>query len=164
MTQQWVDPEKPRTVTLGLVLRQSTVNALLEHCRRAVPEEACGLIVARDGDGATRFVPIRNAHPEPRHHWRMDAEEYRATLEDLRVTGERLIAVCHSHPAGPPHLSAQDRAAALDPALHYVLVYFGEGVWETSVTSWRVVGGEAVGEGVQVTREEPLQIKDKSAR
>lgn len=144
MTQQWVEPPKHPTVqAINLVLQQSTVDDMIAHCQREVPKEACGLIVARDGDGGTRYLPTINAAVTPEHHWRMDGQEYVQRLQECAASGERIVAICHSHPSGPPQPSLQDRAAALDPHVHYVLVSFGKEVHDVCVTSWCIVGGEA---------------------
>lgn len=137
-------------VPVSFVLSSATLGDVIDYCRGEHPREACGLLVARDGDGPTRFVPVVNNHREPLHHWRMDDQSYGDALRTAQERGERLIGIVHSHPAGPPQLSAQDTAAALDPTVHYVLVSFDEGLTEVTVTSWRVVGGQAFAEGMVI--------------
>jgi proteasome lid subunit RPN8/RPN11 len=76
--------------------------ALVEHARAEEPNEACGLIVLRDGR-AERFVPGRNAAASPyRFELEVDPEVW--FLEDEGYE----LAVFHSHPASPARPSRTD--------------------------------------------------------
>jgi [CysO sulfur-carrier protein]-S-L-cysteine hydrolase len=76
--------------------------ALEEHARAAQPNEACGVIVLRDGR-AERFVPGRNAAASPyRFELEVDPEVW--FLEDDGYE----LAVFHSHPSSPARPSRTD--------------------------------------------------------
>jgi proteasome lid subunit RPN8/RPN11 len=76
--------------------------ALEEHARAEEPNEACGLIVLRDGS-AERFVPGRNAAASPyRFELEVDPEVW--FLEDEGYQ----LAVFHSHPSSPARPSRTD--------------------------------------------------------
>jgi proteasome lid subunit RPN8/RPN11 len=76
--------------------------ALEEHARAEEPNEACGLIVLRDGR-AERFVPGRNAAASPyRFELEVDPEVW--FLEDDGYE----LAVFHSHPSSPARPSRTD--------------------------------------------------------
>jgi len=76
--------------------------ALEEHARAEEPNEACGLIVLRDGH-AERFVPGRNAAASPyRFELEVDPEVW--FLEDDGYE----LAVFHSHPSSPARPSRTD--------------------------------------------------------
>jgi proteasome lid subunit RPN8/RPN11 len=76
--------------------------ALEEHARAEDPNEACGLIVLRDGR-AERYVPGRNAASSPyRFELEVDPEVW--FLEDDGYE----LAVFHSHPASPARPSRTD--------------------------------------------------------
>ena len=78
--------------------------ALEEHARAEDPNEACGLVVLRDGR-AERYVPGRNAASSPyRFELEVDPEVW--FLED---DGYQL-AVFHSHPETEPKPSRTDLA------------------------------------------------------
>jgi proteasome lid subunit RPN8/RPN11 len=76
--------------------------ALEEHARAEEPNEACGVIVLRDGR-AERFVPGRNAAASPyRFELEVDPEVW--FLEDDGYE----LAVFHSHPSSPARPSRTD--------------------------------------------------------
>jgi proteasome lid subunit RPN8/RPN11 len=76
--------------------------ALEEHARAEAPNEACGLIVLRDGR-AERFVPGRNAAESP-YRFELDVDPDVWFLEDDGYE----LAVFHSHPSSPARPSRTD--------------------------------------------------------
>jgi proteasome lid subunit RPN8/RPN11 len=85
------------------VVIPAQVRAELEdHARAEDPNEACGLVVLRDGR-AERYVPGRNAASSPyRFELEVDPEVW--FLEDDGYE----LAVFHSHPASPARPSRTD--------------------------------------------------------
>lgn len=69
--------------------------------------EVCGLIGARDGVAVTHY-PIANIAPDADHSYHMDPAAQIAAFRTMRLHGETLAAIYHSHPAGPPIPSARD--------------------------------------------------------
>jgi [CysO sulfur-carrier protein]-S-L-cysteine hydrolase len=85
-----------------VVIPAEVREALVEHARTEEPNEACGLIVLRDGR-AERFVPGRNAAASPyRFELEVDPEVW--FLEDDGYE----LAVFHSHPSSPARPSRTD--------------------------------------------------------
>jgi proteasome lid subunit RPN8/RPN11 len=76
--------------------------ALADHARAEEPNEACGLIVLRDGR-AERFVPGRNAAASP-YRFELDVDPEVWFLEDDGYE----LAVFHSHPSSPARPSRTD--------------------------------------------------------
>ena len=76
--------------------------ALEEHARAEVPNEACGLVVLRDG-AAERYLPARNAAASP-YRFELETEPENWFLEDDGYE----LAVFHSHPASPAKPSRTD--------------------------------------------------------
>ncbi len=71
-------------------------DAMVEHCLRQAPLEACGIL-----GGAGRVVasifPLRNElNDEARY--RADPHELIAAVQALRGRGEEILALYHSHP------------------------------------------------------------------
>jgi proteasome lid subunit RPN8/RPN11 len=76
--------------------------ALQEHARSEEPNEACGLVLLRDGR-AERYIAGRNAAQSPyRFELEVDPEEW--FLEDDGYE----LAVFHSHVSSPPRPSRTD--------------------------------------------------------
>jgi len=90
------------------------------HARTVYPMEACGLLVGRDAT-ATRFVPTPNILSSPTAY-EIDPAALASTFRSLRESGEQLIAIMHSHPAGPAHPSQQDLERAYYPDVIHIIV------------------------------------------
>ena len=69
--------------------------------------EICGLIGARDG-AAVAHYPITNIAPDTARRYHMDPAAQIAAFRAMRLRGESLAAIYHSHPAGLPLPSPRD--------------------------------------------------------
>ena len=76
--------------------------AMAEHARDESPNEACGLIVVKDGV-AERYVAGRNAAESP-YRFELDVPPETWFLEDEGFE----LAVFHSHLSSPPRPSRTD--------------------------------------------------------
>jgi proteasome lid subunit RPN8/RPN11 len=76
--------------------------ALAEHAREESPNEACGLLVLRDGV-AERYERGRNAAASP-YRFELEIDPELWFLEDDGYE----LAVCHSHLSAPPRPSRTD--------------------------------------------------------
>jgi proteasome lid subunit RPN8/RPN11 len=77
-------------------------DALAAHAEAEAPNEACGLVVVKDGV-AERYVPGRNAAASP-YRFELDVEPDTWFLEDDGYE----LAVFHSHLSSPPRPSRTD--------------------------------------------------------
>jgi proteasome lid subunit RPN8/RPN11 len=110
------------------------------HLRRCLPEEGCGFLVGR-GETASRFVPAPNSLGS-RMAWAVRPGFLFDLSRELRLTGESLLGICHSHPAGDARLSEDDiEAAAGHPDAFHVVVSFRSEAPE--IRAWRILDGEA---------------------
>ena len=75
---------------------------LTAHAEAEAPNEACGLLVLRDGV-AERYVPARNAAASP-YRFELDVDPEVWFLEDDGYE----LAVFHSHPSSPARPSRTD--------------------------------------------------------
>ena len=110
-----------------LRLPRKVLEDLLAHAREGVPQEVCGLLAGRaEGDARVveRAFRIRNAHERPVGEYLLDPQEQLRTIlhveDDL---GLEVVGFYHSHPVGPPHFSATDKARASWPGVSYFLVW-----------------------------------------
>ena len=85
-----------------MVIPRDVRRALLEHAQAEVPNEACGLLLLRDGR-AERYVPGRNAAASP-YRFELDVPPETWFLEDEGYE----LAVFHSHVSAPPRPSRTD--------------------------------------------------------
>ena len=75
---------------------------LAEHATAELPNEACGLVVLRDGT-AERYVRGRNSAASP-YRFELDVDPETWFLEDEGLE----LAVFHSHVSAPPRPSRTD--------------------------------------------------------
>jgi proteasome lid subunit RPN8/RPN11 len=85
-----------------VVIPRDVRRALVEHAQAEVPNEACGLLLLRDGR-AVRYVPGRNAAASP-YRFELDVPPETWFLEDEGYE----LAVFHSHVSAPPRPSRTD--------------------------------------------------------
>jgi proteasome lid subunit RPN8/RPN11 len=85
-----------------VVVPEAVRQALREHAAAELPNEACGLVVLRDGV-ADRYVRGRNAAGSP-YRFELDVDPETWFVEDEGFE----LAVFHSHVSAPPRPSRTD--------------------------------------------------------
>jgi proteasome lid subunit RPN8/RPN11 len=115
-----------------VVIPAEVRSALVEHAEAERPNEACGLIVLRDGV-AERYVRGENAAESPyRFELRTDPAVW--FLEDEGYE----LAVFHSHLSSPPHPSRTDvENIGLWEGRPYVILNLQSG----ELAAWRIENG-----------------------
>ena len=107
--------------------------ALEAHARVEAPNEACGLVVMRDGV-AERYIPGENAVASP-YRFELRTEPENWFLEDEGYE----LAVFHSHPASPPRPSRTDvENIGLWEGRPYLILSLETG----ELAAWRIQDGE----------------------
>jgi proteasome lid subunit RPN8/RPN11 len=86
----------------ALTIPREVREQLLEHSRAEAPNEACGLLVLRDGV-AERYEPGRNVAASP-YRFELEVDPETWFLEDEGYE----LAVFHSHVSAPPRPSRTD--------------------------------------------------------
>jgi len=115
-----------------VVVPAATRRALEEHAREEAPDEACGILLLRDGR-AERYVRGRNVAGSPyRFELEVDPEVW--FLED----GGYELAVFHSHPSSPPRPSRTDvESIGLWEGRPYVILSLRTG----ELAAWTIADG-----------------------
>lgn len=85
-----------------MVVPDGVRQALAQHAEAESPNEACGLVVLKDGV-AERYVPGRNAAASP-YRFELDVDPEAWFVEDEGYE----LAVFHSHVSSPPRPSRTD--------------------------------------------------------
>lgn len=116
---------------------------IFAHARQGYPEEVCGLVAGRSGCAVVVY-PGRNISPTPRVAYELDHETL-ARMIDFEDVGLELVAIYHSHPAGPEVPSATDIARAAYPDAVYLIVSLADparpvlrGFWIVDGRVWEV--------------------------
>jgi proteasome lid subunit RPN8/RPN11 len=125
-----------------VVVDAATRRALEEHARSEAPNEACGLVVLRNGV-AERYVPGRNRAASPyRFELEVDPEVW--FLEDEGYE----LAVFHSHLSSPPRPSRTDvENIGLWEGRPYLILGLATG----ELAAWRIHDGQIEPETVTET-------------
>jgi proteasome lid subunit RPN8/RPN11 len=100
---------------------------IVEHLRKTLPAEGCGLLAVSQGEDGTavasRFYPGTNLDASPTRYT-MDSVEVLAAFRDLDANDWSLGAIVHSHPATPPTPSPTDLREAFYPEALMIIVSF----------------------------------------
>ena len=122
-----------------MVIPAEVRSALVEHAEAEEPNEACGLILLRDGR-AERYVPARNAAASP-YRFEIDTDPEVWFLEDEGYE----LAVFHSHLSSPPRPSRTDvENIGLWEGKPYVILTVRTG----ELGAWRIRDGRVEAEPV----------------
>jgi len=107
-------------------------SALAEHADAEQPNEACGLVLLREGV-AQRYVPARNAAASP-YRFELDVDPETWFLEDEGYE----LAVFHSHLSSPPRPSRTDvENIGLWDGRPYLILTVATG----ELAAWRIADG-----------------------
>ena len=132
-----------------LTISRALYEKIIEHARKAHPDEACGVIAGRAGsDSPVRYIPMLNAARSPTFYEFDSGEQFRVWRE-MAHADEEAVVVYHSHTATEAYPSRTDISYASEPQAHYVLVSTRD-EQETEFRSYRIVDGEVAEEPVTV--------------
>ena len=141
----------PASVALPTAIR----DAIVEHARRELPNEACGIVVgdrpAGDGGAALRWAPMRNQLVSPLRYAIEPEDLLRLTIA-TDDADEIFWAIVHSHVASPARPSPTDLRESHYPDALYLLVSLDPAEADAatgadpatgrpSVRAWRIVDG-----------------------
>jgi len=118
---------------LVVVVPGAVRRELVEHTREEAPNEACGLIVLRDGT-AERYIRGRNAAASP-YRFELEVDPELWFLEDEGLD----LAVFHSHLSSPPRPSRTD---VENIGLWQGKPYLIYSLREDALAAWSIAGGE----------------------
>jgi proteasome lid subunit RPN8/RPN11 len=114
----------------SLVLSALHYRQMLGHLLECLPAEGCGMLGGLPGELRSRVVlPVPNALNSP-VRFRMNPEEQLKAFYALEERGLDMLAVFHSHPAGPDHPSQTDLAEFAYPGILYLIWSPAAGEWQ----------------------------------
>ncbi|NJD57395.1 MAG: M67 family metallopeptidase [Nitrospirae bacterium] len=109
-----------------LIIPKDLFETILDHCRTARPNEACGILAGR-GEQVSRVYAMTNIEPSPVSYF-MDPGEQLRVQKEMRERGEEMVAIYHSHPQSPAYPSVKDVTLAFYEDSFYVIVSLSEGI------------------------------------
>src|SRR5262245_10964697 len=105
---------------MNFIVVAGVLDRMIDHARATLPNEACGLLVGRNGQ-ASRFVPTENTL-RSETEYEIVPDFLDATFGFLSDAGEELVGIFHSHPQGPARPSNRDLERAYYPEVVHVIV------------------------------------------
>ncbi|HEV8098316.1 MAG TPA: M67 family metallopeptidase [Gaiellaceae bacterium] len=124
-----------------MVIPAEVREALEQHARAEQPNEACGLVLLREG-AAERYLPARNAAASP-YRFELETDPENWFLEDEGYQ----LAVFHSHLSSPPRPSRTDvENIGLWEGRPYLILSLGTG----ELAAWKIQGGEVSPEPLEL--------------
>ena len=139
-------------------ISQVIVDEMVAHAREDLPNEACGMVHALDGE-ATEVHRIRNSAASP-YRYEMDPLQMLHLERAREDSGETLFAIYHSHVASKAYPSPTDVRMAffppgeidqdpMFPGTYYILVSLEHD--EADVRAYLITrGGEITEEPIEV--------------
>ncbi|MBI4260249.1 MAG: M67 family metallopeptidase [Actinobacteria bacterium] len=128
-------------------LPRSFADEIVEHARQERPNEACGLIAAKEGV-PVRLIRMRNADQSP-VTFRLDPKEQLRAFDEMDEQGWDLFAIYHSHTQTDAYPSPTDRRLAFYPEAAYLIVSLADPDGPV-IRGFRILDHEVTEEDVRV--------------
>ena len=125
---------------MNFIVDSGVLDRMMDHARATLPQEACGLLVGRNGQ-ASRFIPTENTL-RSETEYEIDPAFLAATFRLLRDSGEELVGIFHSHPQGPARPSNRDLERAYYPEAVHVIVSLADPE-SPQIGCFRIIDGQA---------------------
>lgn len=121
--------------------------AMIEHTQKHFPKEACGFLIADEGNKVVRIQSMHNVEDSP-IGYSMEPKEQLLVEKDLRQRKEKIIGIYHSHTASDAYPSSVDVRLAISPDISYILVSLKDRQ-KPVVKSYRIEGEAIIAEPIQ---------------
>lgn len=105
-------------------LQKSDYEKILEHARKCLPNEACGLIAGtiEGGNKIIKKVYLLTNTDASNEHFTIDPKEQLASIKDMRANGLQPLGNWHSHPESPSRQSEEDKRLSYDHNASYMII------------------------------------------
>ena len=124
-----------------LRLQEEMLQFVQAQAQDGYPYEVCGLL-GGSGGRVLKVQPMRNIANDPRVRYVMDPEELLAAFQNFEANGWDLLAIYHSHPAGPSYPSETDIAESYYPDVVYLIINLAV-PHAPEITAWTIRDGRA---------------------
>ena len=136
-----------------IYLKKSDYNKIVEHAKKELPDEACGLIAGKvDGENKTiQKVYLLTNIDHSNEHFSLDPKEQLFAIKDMRANGYAPLGNWHSHPESPSRPSDEDKRLAYDSKASYMILSLMD-IDNPILNSFRITG--------DISEKEELIIED----
>jgi len=133
-----------------LILKKEFFEQIVEHSRRELPDEACGILSGKDGR-VEKVYQMINARASP-ENYEMDSKEQFKIMKEMRNSGLEMLGVYHSHVASEARPSPRDAELAFYPDASYLIVSLKDKN-NPCVRSFKIVDGKIEEEELKIVEE-----------
>ncbi len=96
---------------------------MLQHARRELPYEACGVISGNSEKEAKHYYAARN-ELQSTTRYNIEPEDLYRIIMDIEKKGHEIWGIFHSHPASPAYPSGTDLEQSYYPDAYYLIASF----------------------------------------
>ncbi len=115
-----VESHRADSISQVIELGEALYRDIVEHGLREFPNEACGLIAAKEGT-PTRVYAMTNVDASP-VSYRLDPKEQLKVFSEMDDEGLELAGIYHSHTHSEAYPSETDRRLAFYPESRYLIL------------------------------------------
>lgn len=120
---------------------------MIAHAKAGYPNEACGILAAKDGRTAD-FFPMRNADESSISYF-MDPKEQLGVFKQMRQRGVEMNGIFHSHVASEAYPSQKDVRLAFYPDVSYLIVSLSN-LDKPVLRSFKIIDENVTEEEIQI--------------
>jgi len=106
-------------------LSKSDYEKIVEHSKKCLPEEACGLIAGTINENGDRFIKevylLENTDHSP-EHFSISPQDQLKVIKEMRSKGFSPLGNFHSHPETPSRPSEEDKRLFFDSKARYLIL------------------------------------------
>ncbi len=103
-----------------IYIDNSILNQIIEHCKRQLPNEACG-ILAGNNLKVIKAYEMKNVNNSP-SSFLMDPKEQLKVFKQMRDLKLEMLGIYHSHVCSDAYPSRRDVDMAFYPEVSYVII------------------------------------------
>ncbi len=120
-----------------ITITRALKEQMLQHARKELPYEACGVISGSADRGPLQFYPARNElQSTTRYH--IEPHDLYRIIMDIEEQGHEIWGIYHSHPASPAYPSETDLKQSYYPDAYYLIASFAD-VKKPVLRAFRIV-------------------------
>jgi proteasome lid subunit RPN8/RPN11 len=123
------------------------VDQVIEHSKREVPNEACGILAGRN-KRVERVFEMTNVEKSPVSFF-MDGKEQLKVMKEIRNLGLEMAGIYHSHPSSPAYPSVHDVELAFYAEISYVIVSLLEDT-NPLIRAFKIIDGKITEEELKI--------------
>ncbi|MFQ5659228.1 MAG: M67 family metallopeptidase [Gammaproteobacteria bacterium] len=94
---------------------------MLEHALGHPQTEVCGLLGGLNHNPKS-YYPVKNIADDPDRSFLMDPQQHIKAIREMRVAGEKMAGIFHSHPVSSAEPSVTDLKLANYPDVIYFIL------------------------------------------